>query len=54
MSQEDNLKLVREIYDAVGRGDVAQAVGVGLHLGGVQRRAPATSRPIHPPRAAAP
>ena len=23
MSQEDNLKLVREIYDAVGRGDVA-------------------------------
>ena len=23
MSQEDHLKLVREIYDAVGRGDVA-------------------------------
>ena len=23
MSQDDNLKLVREIYDAVGRGDVA-------------------------------
>jgi ketosteroid isomerase-like protein len=27
MSQQDNLRIVREIYDAVGRGDVPAILG---------------------------